>query len=221
MSDGTHAARHALARAPWRRPGGIVVIAVAVVIGLIGSGVLVWHASYAAFTSTTSNGANSFAAGSVKLADDDSNTALFTVSGLTPGATNSNCITVTYNGDLASAGVKVYIATGGLTKGGTGPAYLSDYLTMKVEEGTDTNPNNFGDCTGFSPDASGQPILNNTLTTIAGANTNYASGGGTWAPSSAGSQKVYRFTYTLSATAPDTIQGLSDSATFTWEAHSS
>lgn len=89
---------------------------------------------------------------------------------------------------------------------------------MKVEEGTDTNPGSFADCTGFSADASGQPILDDTLSNIAAANTDYATGaGGAWAPSTAGSQKVYRFTYTLSASAPNGIQGLSDTVKFTWE----
>jgi len=221
MSVGSHAARHVAARPHWRRPGGVAIIALAVVLGLIGSGVLVWHASYAAFTATTSNGANSFAAGSVQLSDDDAATAMFSVTGLTPGATASSCITATYNGNVATAGVKLYIAAGGLVKGGSGPDYLSSYLTMKVEEGTDTNPTSFGDCTGFTADGVGQPILNNTLTNIASTNTNYATGAGTWAPSVAASKKVYRFTYTLSAAAPNTIQGLTDTATFTWEAQNS
>lgn len=220
MSVVSHPARHAAPGARWRRPGGVAVVASAVVVGLIGSGALVWHASYAAFSSTTSNGANSFKAGSVQLQDDDSASALFSVTGLTPGATSSSCITATYSGDLANAGVKVYVGTGGLTKGGPGPTYLSDYLTMKVEEGTDTNPTTFGDCTGFVADGSGQPILNNTLTNIASTNTNYATGAGTWVPST-GDKKVYRFTYTLDAAAPDTIQGLTDSVTFTWEVQNS
>lgn len=220
MSVVTSGARHTLARSPWRRPGGIAVIAFAVVLGLIGSGILVWHASYAAFSSTTTNGANSFKAGSVTLTDNDSTTALFSVTGLKPGSTASNCITVTYSGDLANTGVKVYIKSGDLIKGGSGPDYVSDSLNMKVEEGTDTNPTTFGDCTGFSADASGQPILNTTLTSIAGTNTSYANGAGTWVPA-AGNTKVYRFTYTLSASAPNDIQGLTDTVSFTWEVRNS
>lgn len=220
MSIGAHAVPNPTAPSRWRH-GRIIVVAVAVVLGLIGSGVLVWHASYAAFSATTSNGTNTFGAGSVALTDNDASAAMFTTPPLAPGATGFSCITATYNGNLATAGVKLYIAPGDLVQGGTGPDYLSTYLTMKVEEGTDTNPTTFGDCTGFTADATGQPILNAPLTTISTTQVDYASGAGTWAPSTAGSSKVYRFTYTLSASAPNTIQGLTDTAKFTWEVQNS
>lgn len=220
MSVGTHAARHAVARSPWRRPGGIAVIAFAVVLGLLGSGLLVWHASYAAFTSTTSNGANSFSAGTVALTDDDSAAVMFNVTKLKPGSTGSSCITVTYNGNLATAGVKLYVKTGDLVD--STPS-IGSYINFTVNQGTDTNPTTFGDCTGFAADGSGQPIVNNVaLATIATSNTSYANGvGGIWAPSAAGSTKVYKFDYTLSSSAPDTVQGLTATVKFTWEAQNS
>lgn len=215
MSAGTHAARHALGRGLWRRPGGIVVIALAVVLGLIGSGVLVWHASYAAFSSTTSNGANSWTAGTVTLSDDDAAAVMFNATGLKPGSTGTSCITVNYTGNLSTAGVKLYIKAGDLVKGGAGPSYLSDYLTMTVAEGSDTNPTTFGDCTGF---VASNTIINAVhLSSIATTNTNYATGAGVWAPAASGS-KVYEFTYTLDASAPSSVAGLNDTATFTWEA---
>lgn len=218
MSIGTHAAGHAATRAGWRRPGGIAVIALAVVLGLVGSGILVWHASYAAFTSTTSNGTNSWTSGSVTLSDDDSASLLFNATGLKPGSTDTKCITVSYGGNLPTSGVKLYIKTGDLAD--STPS-LASYINMTVSEGTDTNPTTFGDCTGFVADGVGQPIVNNVaLATIATSNTNYATGAGVWAPSATAS-KVYQFTYTLSASTPDTVQGKTATASFTWEARSS
>ena len=215
MSVGTHAARHAGTRSPWRRPGGIAIIAFAVVLGLIGSGILVWHASYAAFTSTTSNGANSWTSGTVTLSDDDSAALMFNITGMKPGDTSTKCITVSYSGDLATNGVKLYIKTGDLVD--SSPS-IGSYIDMTVNEGTDTNSTTFGDCTGFVADASGQPIINNVdLATISTTKKDYATGAGVWTPAAAGS-KVYEFTYTFNASAPDTVQGKTATAIFTWEA---
>ena len=74
---------------------------------LVASGAMVWHASYSAFSSTTSNPTNKWAAGTVAQADDDSNTAMFNASSLKPGSTGSKCIAVTSTGSLPSA-VKLY-----------------------------------------------------------------------------------------------------------------
>src|SRR5262245_48900012 len=109
-----------------------VVAAASIPIAVLASGAMVWHASYSAFSATTSNPTNNWAAGTVALTDDDSNTAMFTLASagnLKPGSTGSKCIVVTSNGSLPSA-VKLY---------GTAPATtknLSDYLTLTVDEGT-------------------------------------------------------------------------------------
>jgi hypothetical protein len=54
-----------------RRRGGLVLLALAALVGLFGSGLLVWRTSRAAFTATTSNAGNSWTAGSVTLTDHD------------------------------------------------------------------------------------------------------------------------------------------------------
>ena len=46
------------------------VLAATVPLGIIASGVLVWQASYAAFSATTTNPSNTFSAGTVTLTDD-------------------------------------------------------------------------------------------------------------------------------------------------------
>ncbi|MFN8148083.1 MAG: hypothetical protein U0R76_11525 [Candidatus Nanopelagicales bacterium] len=129
--------------------------AVAPVAGLLAAGLLVWQGSYAAFSATTANGANNWAAGSVSLTDDDAavamfSTALVTPAGaqdtkaLKPGDTRTNCIKVTNNGTLAGP-VKLYVQTYAQTAG------LGDNLTVTVEQGTGTAATAFGNCTGFNP----------------------------------------------------------------------
>src|SRR4051794_12174559 len=101
-------------RTSRRVPGGVAKM-LAIPVALVASGGLVWHASYAAFTATTDSRGNSWTAGSVALHDDDGSantpstaTAMFNATGLKPGSTGENCLTVTYDGSIAS-GVKLYI----------------------------------------------------------------------------------------------------------------
>ena len=84
-------------RRPW--------VALLAIVGVIGSSAMVWQASNAAFTATTNDGVNSFAAGTVALSDNDLGTALFSATNLKPGSTGQACIRVTYSGTLA-AGVR-------------------------------------------------------------------------------------------------------------------
>jgi hypothetical protein len=187
-----------------------VAAAASIPIAMVASGAMVWHASYSAFSATTSNPTSNWAAGSVALTDDDSNTAMFTLGtagNLKPGSTGSKCIVVTSNGTLPSA-VKLY---------GTSPAttnQLSTYLTITVDEGTGGSFS--GGCGAFT---STQQIYNGTLANFGATKTNYSSGVGSWQPTgTAGETKVYKFTYTLSSTTPDTSQGGTASIGFTWEA---
>ena len=175
-------------------------------IGLVLSGGLIWQASQAAFTATTSNSANSFAAGTVTLADDDTGTYMFSVSGLEPGSTGQHCITVTYGGSIAAA-VKLYVAAGGLT--GTG---LAAYLNLTIEEGAGGS---FGSCAGF---VSAATDFTGTMAAFATASTNSATGVGSFAPTGAAQSEVYRFTYTLADN--NAAQGLNSLVTFTWGATS-
>jgi hypothetical protein len=175
----------------------------ALLIGWAGSGLLVWQASYSAFTATTVNNGNSWSAGTVVLADDDSAATLFTATALGGGYTGTKCITVSYTGTLASA-VKVY-ATGALT--GTG---LGTYIDLTIEEGVGGD---FSSCTGFVADGT---IYTGTLAAFVSApHTNFGNGVGTWAPSGS-EDKTYRFVYTIQNN--NAAQGLNVTAGFTWEA---
>ncbi|WP_439693759.1 hypothetical protein ACRQ4B_05885 [Curtobacterium sp. SP.BCo] len=185
---------------------------IAVPAALVASGVVVSTASYSAFSATTVNPTSNWTAGSVALTDDDNNTALFSATGLKPGSTGANCITVTSTGSLAST-VKLY---------GTNPSTtnaLASNITLQVEQGTGGG---FGSCTGFTPAATNGTLYNGTLAAFGTGSTNFATGLGTWAPTGTASEsRVYRFTYTVSSAAPNTVQGGTASIGLTWEAQNS
>src|SRR5437764_9711898 len=111
-------------RTPSKRMRLALLLA-AIPIGLLGSGLFVWQASYSAFTATTTNGANSWSAGTVTISSSPG-TAMFTASGLKPGNNGTACVKVTYTGSLAAV-VKLYLKNSDLP--GTG---LGQYLTFKV-----------------------------------------------------------------------------------------
>lgn len=190
---------------PSRRRTGAVAVAGAVVAGLLGSGAFVWQGTNAAFTSTTSNGANNWTAGAVTIGDDDSGTALFNVSGLVPGNTGSKCIRVTYTGNVTSS-VKLYVSASS--------GSLADYVDLVVEEGSGGgNVGDFSSCSTFS----GSTVYSGTLSNMATTKNSFANGVGTFAPTGSGQFKVYKFTYTLNASTPNNQQSATASATFQWE----
>lgn len=177
------------------------VVAAAVPIGFLLSGALVWQASYAAFSSTASNTANTWQAGSVTI-DTGGASTLFSVSGLVPGSSGSRCITVNYTGDVA-ADVRLYSAAAGATD-------LAPYLDMTVAVGTADDAS----CTNWAQ--SSVLSTGGTAADLLATNTAYASGLTGWTPSAAESL-VYRFDYQLQAATPDASQGDAAVITFTWE----
>lgn len=174
--------------------GAIVTGAIAVASG----------GTYAAFFSSTQSSGNAFAAGTVALVDNDSGSRMFNASGMRPtGAAKVSCITVTYNGSL-DASVRLYASA--VSSSGVEP-----YLDLKVETGTSTT--GFDDCSGFS---ALQTLYDSTL---AGYPTTYGGAivdpDGPW---TTGEGHTYRFTVSVRNQAA--AQGLTGSATFTWEARS-
>ena len=172
--------------------GAIVTGAIAVASG----------GTYAAFFSTTHADGNTLEAGTVSLVDNDSGSRMFNASGMRPSdAAKVSCITVTYDGTL-DASVRLY-ATAVSTSG------VETYLDLKVETGTSTT--GYDDCSGFSPI---QTLYDGTL---AGYPTTYGGAvvdpDGPW---TTGEAHTYRFTVSVRNQAA--AQGLTGSATFTWEA---
>ena len=186
-----------------------LVAGAAIPAAVLVSGALVWQSSYAAFSSTTSNPTNNWAAGSVTLADDDSNTAMFTAANMKPGATGVKCIAVTSSGSLAST-VKLYSTSYSTTNA------LAANINLKVEEGTGATT---ASCAGFTGVST---LYDAALSGFGTTKTGFATGVSSWAPTGAASEtKSYRITYTLSAGTPDTAQGGTAALGFTWESQNS
>jgi hypothetical protein len=191
-----------------------VAAAASIPIALVASGAMVWHASYSAFSANTSNPTDNWAAGTVALSDDDSNTAMFNLTtdgNLKPGSTGSHCIVVTSSGSLPSA-VKLY-GSGYTTSNG-----LASNITLTVDEGSGGTFSS-GTCNAFT---SSKQIYNGTLAAFGTADTSYATGVGSWTPTGTASEtKVYKFTYTVSPSTPNSAQGGTAAIGFTWEAQNS
>ncbi len=194
-----------------RRRTGVGLVAV---LGVLVASTMVWKASTAAFTASTSNGVNTFSTGTVALTDSDSSIAMFTAPPfIAPGDSGSACIRVTYNGSLAS---DVHVYTSGLSD----LAGLGAQITMTIEEGATSPANATGtfSCTNFTP--SGAAIGSGTLAALGGTNTTFLTGFGTWAPTGSAQTKDYRFSWTFASAAPDSVQNASVSIGFVWEARS-
>lgn len=176
-------------------------------VALIASSVMVYQASNAAFTASTTNGSNTWSSGSVVISDDDAANVMFAVTGMTPGATGTKCINVTYNGSLPAA-VRLYASP--FNDGG-----LGQYLDFTVEEGTGAAGGATQDCTGFATPVS---RFSGTLGSLGTTHTSYATGITGWNPSGSAT-KSYRFTYTLQDNSA--AQNKNVSATFVWEAQNS
>jgi predicted ribosomally synthesized peptide with SipW-like signal peptide len=193
------------------------ILAAAVPLGMLASGALIWQASYAAFSSTTTNPNNTFSAGTVTLTDSRQGppaSVMFTPTGLKPGSTGTSCIKVTYNGSLA-ANVKLYVAPSDLTTSSS--TNLAQYLTVQVAEGSGS-ANDCSDFTGGTNiyNATGQGDLTKTLSAFSTASGNFATGVSSFAPTGSGQTKTYKITYWLQDNSA--AAGMNSTAKFTWEA---
>lgn len=163
------------------------------------------QASRAAFSSTTSNGSNTFAAGTVVLADDDAGSVMFSLSGMTPGTTATKCVNVTYTGSV-TADIKLYG-----TVAGTG---LATYLDTVIDVGSAAAGGASLSCTGF---VSSSNLFTGTLAAFGGANTNYANGlGGFSGGDEPDDQELPGHGHVAEQ---HSAQGLNANSTLTWEAH--
>ena len=97
----------------------------ALVVAVLGS--IAAFGVFAAFSQTTVNSGNSFAAGTVTIGDNDAGSALYNVSNRKPGDSVTSCIRVTYSGTLTSD-VHLYTAD---PIGAIGP-----YVNLTIDAGT-------------------------------------------------------------------------------------
>lgn len=181
------------------------VLATVLVVGLAGT--LAGFGVFAAFSDTTSNPDNSFAAGTVTIGANDDGTMLYSVSNEKPGVTTSRCIKVTYSGSL-DADVKLYASTVGAG---------AQYVNLKITSGTGDSP----DCTGFTADASNTVVYDGTVKGFADAHTGWSNGLGDnplaatkWAQNDA---VTYKFD--VSVQDDNNAQGATTGThSYTWEA---
>ena len=176
------------------------------VVGLLGTiaGVGTWSA----FSSTTDNTGNSFAAGTVVVGDNDGDAALYSLSDQGPGGSTVKCIKVTYTGSLA-ADVNLYTTSSVNAS--------AQYFDLTVEKGT-SDTSTFPNCGTFTSQAT---VYSGTLSDFATTKDSYANGVSaypgsqtSWAQNDA---LVYRFTVTVQD--DNSAQGASSgSHLFRWEA---
>ncbi len=186
------------------------ILVSALVVGALGG--VTGLGVFGVFSATTQNAGNEISTGTVAFSDNDSGSALYNVTGATPGDTVSKCIKATYTGSLPSE-VRFYTTSS--------PGALAQYVDLTVTEGTQSS-SVFPSCTNFTPDATGV-IYSGTLQTFEQTHTTYASGIDThpgvqfdWLP---GDSVVYKFDATLQSGTPDSGQGTSTGVhAFIWEA---
>ena len=171
------------------------LVAAVALLGVLGT--------WAALQAETANVAGGGGAGAGAVTDDDAGTAMFAVSGMAAGDSETKCVLVTYTGDVTGT-VRLY---------GTVSGSAASTLTVGVEKGSGATPGATHSCTGFTPSS--------TLLAPATMNT-FAS---TWATGydgasfTQGETAVYRFTVALPAGTTCAAGCSQDaSATFTWEA---
>ena len=205
----------AASSSPGSRGGSVrSVLAAALVVILFAAAA--GTATWALFTAQTSSPTNEFALGTVILADNDTDTTLFDVSGMKPSdAPRSNCVTVSYQGSLG-ANVRLYASVGGS---------LAQYVTLTVTRGAGGGaPGDASACDGFAADSTdyvGQGAGVVYSGSLSAFPTDWATGvadpsagaQATWSTSDA---HAYKFTVTLANTTA--AQGLTSTLAFTWEA---
>jgi hypothetical protein len=178
----------------------------AAVAALLVATSLAWSGgTFSAFNKTSQMPSNTVEAASVNLADNDSGSSVFSLTGVRPGDTaTSKCVNVTYAGDAPSK-VRLYG-----TVGGTG---LAPYLDVTVTTGTFSGTPTAGSCTGFTPDASN--LFSGKLDTFPTS----AATALTWSESWTDAEKHgYRITVSLPSGTSSAAQGKNASFDLTWMA---
>ena len=136
-----------------------------VVVGALGA--VVGLGAFSAFSATTANDNNSFAAGTVAIGDNDAGAFMYQVTNQKPTVNTDRCIKVTYTGSLDSD-VRLYSTTS-IPLAGQG-----QYINLTITPGTIAAPT-FPSCTGFTADSSGD-IYNGTLAGFATTYNSFATG---------------------------------------------
>ncbi|WP_394553351.1 hypothetical protein ACDF64_03105 [Agromyces sp. MMS24-JH15] len=165
------------------------VVAIAIPLAIVMAALLVYQASFAAFTAKTDTAQNNWETGTVLLTNSKSGQAAFTETNLTAGQTGGKDITVTYSGSNAAT-VKMYAAAGGETQS------LASSLTLTITR----------------DDA--VPVFTGTLAQFQ-AKTDWNSGLGDVPMNPGAKTAVYHIAWSVASNAPQAATG---SVVFVWEA---
>ena len=203
----------------------------AIVVGMLASSTLIWQSSRAAFTATTSNSGNTFATGTVTITNN-TGSAMFTATALKPTSTATVCMGVEYTGSLTPSAIKLY--TSGAQESNNGGAYVAwandntseidNNLAMEILVGgtdlaADPGSNCAAEAGSFTDVAGAAP--GTTMQTMIANNTSFSNGlASQWGTITANKWRVWKFIYTMSASAPDTAQADGLKVNFVWEANS-
>ena len=200
-----------------KRRGAMIV---AVPLGLLVSGALVYQSSSAAFTDSTWSPVETWAAGSVALTDNSNSSLLWTAqAGLKPGVTATRCVLVTYSGSL-DANISFYPTSYAATD--TTSADLQDWLkfTVVAYDGDQTAATTDG-CKASMPTALTltNPINAEPAATLK-ARTAFAAGArtSTAVTPTAPHYITYQITYLVDNGATNEAQNDTVALAFTWEA---
>lgn len=191
-------------RRPSRRATrrGIVVSTAG---ALVLAAALLWQTAYAGFTDQTAALPASIGTGTVALTNEIEGIAPLSLPAMRPGDSVTECVVVTSTGSLP-AQVRLY------ARDRTSTTDLASYLQLSWDAGTGGGVN--ADCAGFRS-------AGTTVTTTMGSfATSYARGILPWdtAGGTTAETRTYKFTFTLSASAPARVKGGSARLTFVWEA---
>jgi hypothetical protein len=206
-------------------------------LALLASGVVVWQASYSAFTQTTSNGSNSWTTGTVKIDNDQAASAVFSVTGLKPDSSlsalsppgtfqafaasdvtsgGSKCIKVTYSGSV-NANIKLYANLAGDT------ATLGTWMLLTVDTVTGDTADAADPTCGTNRGASTYVYGASGTTTDKFASFPTTAGGSSmhWDNVANGWVMWFRFSWLLPSSVTQTVTTAKNvTATFNWEADS-
>lgn len=193
--------------------------AVAPVAGLLAAGLLVWQGSYAAFSATTDNQNNSWAAGNLTLQNNGGQTGfastttpgLFGEPGLRPGASGKKCLTVEKDGTVAGSDLRFYVSNIADSTPSMGSKLMLTIDAAPVLPATNVQ----SACSNFPTTGVTNVATNVGLTSLPtsfdAATTNATLGTGT--------QRVaYRFAWTFDSSADNTLLGKTVTANFNFEA---
>src|SRR4051794_36011982 len=177
-----------------------------VILGVAGA--VAGIGTFSAFTSTTTNSGDTYAAGSVQITQHTGATTLYTGSNKKPGDSTVACVRLTYAASLGAA-VKLYSST--ITNG--------TLFHLKVERGSGmTTLDNTMSCAGFTASSTAFDANLDTMATTYAAGVDGKAAGAAWAQNDA---VDYRFTISVNDdTTPNAHTSAMGTGThsFTWEA---